>query len=196
VDFPLNPCAKLPHCGRLSLFVFQDGSGVPVLREAFLQSPALVIRLQSGDFKRMSNCQLVLIERLPRFGNELNQAQPSVLCCAPDYVADESDSRTWAGTESRRTKHKQIADKRKEKPRDDNVDMQNCTTLLQGLTVGIRNLAEYAKALSIKLIHSSRSRIAGSIDSARCAGIQVATRPSNVIARTTPVNTRGSRGVA
>jgi Transposase len=119
-----------------------------------------------------------------------------VLCCAPDYVADESDSRTWAGTESRRTKHKQIADKRKEKPRDDNVDMQNCSTLLQGLTVGIRNLAEYAKALSIKLIHSSRSRIAGSIDSARCAGIQVATRPSNVIARTTPVNTRGSRGVA
>jgi hypothetical protein len=89
-----------------------------------------------------------------------------------------------------------LTHREEEKPRDDNVDMQNCTTLLQGLTVGIRNLAEYAKALSIKLIHSSRSRIAGSIDSARCAGIQVATRPSNVIARTTPVNTRGSRGVA
>jgi hypothetical protein len=36
MDFPLNPSAKLPHCGRLGLLVFQDGGGVPVLREAFL----------------------------------------------------------------------------------------------------------------------------------------------------------------
>jgi hypothetical protein len=47
-----------------------------------------------------------------------------------------------------------------------------------------------------KLIHSSRSNIAGSIESARCAGIHVATNPSNAIARTTPANTSGSRGVA
>src|SRR5947207_15851880 len=36
MDFPLNPCAKLPHRGRLGFLVFQDGGGVPVLREAFL----------------------------------------------------------------------------------------------------------------------------------------------------------------
>ena len=45
-------------------------------------------------------------------------------------------------------------------------------------------------------IHSSRSRIKGSTDSARCAGIHVASSPSNNIARTTPANTSGSRGVA
>ena len=42
--------------------------------------------------------------------------------------------------------------------------------------------------------HSSRSRINGSTDSARCAGIHVASRSSNDIARTTPASTRGSRG--
>jgi hypothetical protein len=45
MDFPLNPCSKLPHRGRFGLLVFQDGGGVPVLREAFLQSAALVIGL-------------------------------------------------------------------------------------------------------------------------------------------------------
>ena len=44
--------------------------------------------------------------------------------------------------------------------------------------------------------HSSRRSIAGSTDSARCAGIHVAISPSNAIARTVPVNTMGSRGVA
>jgi glucose-6-phosphate 1-dehydrogenase len=33
-------------------------------------------------------------------------------------------------------------------------------------------------------------------DAAACAGIQVASSPSNAIARTTPANTSGSRGVA
>ena len=74
MDFPLNPCAKLSHCGRLGLLVFQDGGGVPILRKAFLQSAALVIRLQPCDLKRMGNRQLRLVERLLRFGNELNQA--------------------------------------------------------------------------------------------------------------------------
>ena len=46
------------------------------------------------------------------------------------------------------------------------------------------------------LLYSSRSRIKGSIDSARCAGIHVASSPSNDIARITPTNTSGSRGVA
>jgi hypothetical protein len=50
--------------------------------------------------------------------------------------------------------------------------------------------------LSLKPIHSSRSSCIGSIDSARCAGIQVASNPSNAIARTTLANTTGSRGVA
>lgn len=45
-------------------------------------------------------------------------------------------------------------------------------------------------------IHSSRSSIDGSTDSARRAGIQVASSPSNDIARSTPANTSGSRGVA
>jgi len=36
MDFPLNPCAKLPHGGRLGVFVLQDRGGVPVLGEAFL----------------------------------------------------------------------------------------------------------------------------------------------------------------
>ncbi len=45
-------------------------------------------------------------------------------------------------------------------------------------------------------VHSSRSSIIGSIESARCAGIQVANSPSKAIARTTPANTSGSRGVA
>jgi hypothetical protein len=44
--------------------------------------------------------------------------------------------------------------------------------------------------------HSSRSRITGSSDRVRCAGIQVAASPSDAIARTTPASTRGSRGVA
>ena len=46
------------------------------------------------------------------------------------------------------------------------------------------------------VVHSSCSRIVGSTDSARCAGIHVATSPSNDMARTTPANTSGSRGVA
>ena len=44
--------------------------------------------------------------------------------------------------------------------------------------------------------HSSRSRTRGLMDSARCAGIHVASNPSAAIARTTPARTRGSRGVA
>jgi hypothetical protein len=46
------------------------------------------------------------------------------------------------------------------------------------------------------LPQSSRSRIRGLTDSARCAGIHVASNPSAAIARTTPARTRGSRGVA
>ena len=51
-------------------------------------------------------------------------------------------------------------------------------------------------SLSISPIHSSRSSIKGFTDSARCAGIHVASSPSNDIARTTPDRTSGSRGVA
>jgi hypothetical protein len=45
-------------------------------------------------------------------------------------------------------------------------------------------------------LHSSRSSFKGSAPNARCAGIQVASRPSSSMARTTPANTSGSRGVA
>ena len=41
----------------------------------------------------MGNGQLVLIERLLRFGNELNQAQSSVLCGVFAYVATRDASR-------------------------------------------------------------------------------------------------------
>src|SRR5262245_58698385 len=44
--------------------------------------------------------------------------------------------------------------------------------------------------------HSARSNIRGLTDSSRCAGIQVASSPSDSITRTTPANTSGSRGVA
>ena len=47
-----------------------------------------------------------------------------------------------------------------------------------------------------QLPQSSRSRIRGLTDSARCAGIHVASRPRSSIARTTPDSTNGSRGVA
>jgi hypothetical protein len=46
------------------------------------------------------------------------------------------------------------------------------------------------------LIHSARSNITGSTESARCAGIHVASRPISDIAKTTPASTSGSRGVA
>jgi hypothetical protein len=45
-------------------------------------------------------------------------------------------------------------------------------------------------------VHSSRSSTQGSSDSARRAGIHVASSPTNAIARTTPASTKGSRGVA
>src|SRR5947207_1628004 len=51
MDFPLNPCAKLPHRGRLCLLVFENGSGIPMMREAFLQGAPLIIRLQSCDLE-------------------------------------------------------------------------------------------------------------------------------------------------
>lgn len=44
--------------------------------------------------------------------------------------------------------------------------------------------------------YSSRSNIAGSTDSARWAGTEAASNPTNDIARTTPTSTIGSRGVA
>jgi len=50
--------------------------------------------------------------------------------------------------------------------------------------------------LLARVVHSSRMSIKGSTESARRAGIQVATSPSNNIARTAPANTSGSRGVA
>ena len=58
----------------------------------------------------------------------------------------------------------------------------------------IENLLQ--RSVPIAPSHSSRSNIIGSTDSARRAGIQAATSPSTAIARTTPANTRGSRGVA
>jgi hypothetical protein len=44
--------------------------------------------------------------------------------------------------------------------------------------------------------HSSRNRINGSTDSARCAGTHVDSRPSSAMAATTPPSTNGSRGLA
>src|SRR5205807_8493222 len=59
-----------------------------------------------------------------------------------------------------------------------------------------KTLDECLAGRRAKANHSSRRRIAGSMERARWAGIQVATSPSKAIARTTPANTSGSRGVA
>src|SRR2546429_523242 len=75
MDFTRNPSAKFPHRDGLGSLVLEDGSGVPMMWEAFLQGSALVVRLQPCHLERMSNAQLILIERLLRFGNELNQTQ-------------------------------------------------------------------------------------------------------------------------
>src|SRR6185437_16177250 len=75
MDFTRNPSAKFPHRDGLGSLVLEDGSGAPMMRKAFLQGSALVVRLQPCDLERMSNGQLVLVERLLRFGNELNQTQ-------------------------------------------------------------------------------------------------------------------------
>lgn len=48
-----------------------------MMRETFLQGSPLVVGLQACNLEGMSNGQLVLVERLLRFGNELNQAQSS-----------------------------------------------------------------------------------------------------------------------
>src|SRR5205823_7671681 len=53
-----------------------------------------------------------------------------------------------------------------------------------------------ALALKPRRVHSSRRRINGFTDRARCAGIHVPNSPSNAIATTTPARTTGSRGVA
>src|SRR5579859_2104794 len=45
MDFPSNPSAKFPHRDGLGSLVLEDGSGVPMMREAFLQGSALVVRL-------------------------------------------------------------------------------------------------------------------------------------------------------
>src|SRR6266436_7660554 len=76
MDFTRNPSAKLPHRDGLGSLVLEDGSGVPMMREAFLQGSVLVVGLQPCNLERMRNGQLVLVERLLCFGNELNQAQP------------------------------------------------------------------------------------------------------------------------
>jgi hypothetical protein len=78
MDFPLNPGAKLPYCGRLGLLVFQDGGGVPVLREALLQSSALVGRLLCG---RLHNnhylAESIMWHSAGVLGQEKNQRQPN-----------------------------------------------------------------------------------------------------------------------
>ena len=48
----------------------------------------------------------------------------------------------------------------------------------------------------VAAVYSSRSRIIGSMDRARRAGIHVATSPSRAMAATAPVSTSGSRDVA
>ena len=67
--------------------------------------------------------------------------------------------------------------------------------IVVAIATSVYYIAHYGLFSTIR-IHSSRSRTKGSTNSARCAGIHVATSPSNAIANTTPANTSGSRGVA
>jgi hypothetical protein len=54
----------------------------------------------------------------------------------------------------------------------------------------------YAAGIGLLIVHSSRSRLAGSIPRARRAGIHAASSPNRAIVAVTPPSTRGSRGVA
>jgi hypothetical protein len=58
------------------------------------------------------------------------------------------------------------------------------------------NSVSLAANSSLWMVHSSCSKVMGSTDSVRRAGIHVATTPSSDIVTTTPANTNGSRGVA
>jgi len=60
----------------------------------------------------------------------------------------------------------------------------------------LKSMDEHSGSFPKTPIHSARSKIRGSTESARCAGIQVASSPNNNIASTTPDSTSGSRGVA
>ena len=72
--------------------------------------------------------------------------------------------------------------------------------LERGISFRARGLPDYARDVPTRganpLPQSSRSRIRGLTESARCAGIHVASSPSKAIATTTPASTNGSRGVA
>jgi hypothetical protein len=48
MDFPLNPFPEFPHRRGLGLLILEDGCGVPMMRKAFLQGAALVVRLLCG----------------------------------------------------------------------------------------------------------------------------------------------------
>src|ERR1700731_2654579 len=58
----LNPLAEFPHRDRFGFLVFQKSRRCPVLREAFREGAALIVRLQSGNLKRMRDGQLAGVE--------------------------------------------------------------------------------------------------------------------------------------
>jgi len=45
MNLPFNPIAKRPHRYGFGLPIFENGCGVPMMWEAFLQSALLVVRL-------------------------------------------------------------------------------------------------------------------------------------------------------
>ncbi len=78
MDFPFNPLPQFPHRDRFGFSVLQNSGGTAMLREAFLQSALLVIRLQASHFEGVRHSELGFVERLSRFGNEMQKAEPSI----------------------------------------------------------------------------------------------------------------------
>ena len=71
-----------------------------------------------------------------------------------------------------------------------------CRSTPEPRSIGLKAMSRRSVREVNSLPQSSRSRIVGLTESARCAGIHVAKSPSNDIATTTPASTNGSRGVA
>ena len=73
MDFPLNPRAQLAYGDGFGFPVFENRCRRFVIREAFLQSAALVVRLQTRDFERVYDSEPADIERVLRFLNQIQE---------------------------------------------------------------------------------------------------------------------------
>ncbi len=73
--------------------------------KTFHEGPFLVPRLKSRNLQPVGDRELAVVKRGLRCRDQFGEGNATFLCCAPDYVADERQTRTWADIESMRTKH-------------------------------------------------------------------------------------------